>query len=183
MQKSGSQVALKVISIIQIVIAILGIILSLVLIASGPLVGSLANDPEVVSNVSGVVSESGVDMQISGQEGIFLFSGFVMILGVIALIGSVFDLIVGILGVRGANNPAKIGPFFVFAIIGLILAIGQVIFSIVGLVSADAATSASASSTIWSSIIQFGLMIVIVALANNIRHQRDLRSPQYQQYH
>lgn len=49
------------------------------------------------------------------QEYYALGAGLLFILAVISIISGVIDLIIGILGVRGANNPDKIGPFVVFA--------------------------------------------------------------------
>lgn len=45
-----------------------------------------------------------------------LFTGF------LGIFGSIFDIVVAALGVRGANYPAKIGPFYVLAVIGFALA-------------------------------------------------------------
>ncbi|MBQ3106147.1 MAG: hypothetical protein IJC51_01540 [Eggerthellaceae bacterium] len=45
-----------------------------------------------------------------------LFTGF------LGIFGSIFDIVVAALGVRGANDPAKIGPFYVLAVIGFALA-------------------------------------------------------------
>ena len=45
------------------------------------------------------------------QETYALGAGLMFVLVVISIISGVVDLIIGNLGVRGANNPDKIGPF------------------------------------------------------------------------
>ena len=37
------------------------------------------------------------------------------------IVGGIVDLVIGLLGLRGAKNPRKVGPFFVLCIIGLVL--------------------------------------------------------------
>ena len=46
-----------------------------------------------------------------------LFAGF------LGMFGSVFDMVVAGLGLRGAKDASKIGPFYVLAVIGFVLAL------------------------------------------------------------
>lgn len=99
------------------------------------------------------------------QEYYALSAGLLFILAVISIISGVIDLIIGILGVRGANNPEKIGPFFVIAIIGLVLCALGIIFTL--------ASGVTDISTLSSSLVQLILLICCVVLANNIRKLRQ----------
>ena len=150
---SGTQKALKVISIIVIVLSAITIALGILLFATG------VSWRSSVSNPYDAVGGWGM-----------IFGGLAIVFGAFLLIGGIFYLLFGILGLRGANNPSKIGPFFVISIIGLILAIIGVLGS-VGLLFA--------SSLGASSIVPYGFplvfMIVCVYLANDIRKIRDGR--------
>ncbi|BAK44280.1 hypothetical protein [Eggerthella sp. YY7918] len=101
---SGSQKALKVISIILIVWALLGLLLG-IFFAGGSLLPG--------------ISEKAVDV----GGGSINMAAAAMIIGVLAIFCSLVYLVVAILGLRGAKNPQKIGVFFVMCIIGLVLAI------------------------------------------------------------
>lgn len=54
-----------------------------------------------------------------------------LVLGVLALINGVLYLVVGALGARWANEPAKLKPFLILAAIGLALAIIIGIYDVV----------------------------------------------------
>ncbi len=99
------------------------------------------------------------------QETYALGAGLMFVLAVISIISGVVDLIIGILGVRGANNPDKIGPFFVIAIIGLVLAAIGVVFPLL--------TGSADFSSMPSTLVQLVILIVCVVLANNIRKLRQ----------
>lgn len=106
---SGSQKALKIISIILIVWSILVILLGAFLAAG--------------SAVPGMSAES---INIGGDS--MAMSTAALGLGIGVIIGGVVDLIIGFLGLRGAKDSHKIGVFFVVCIIGLVL-------GVIGLVS------------------------------------------------
>lgn len=116
--KTGYQKALKVISVIAVILAILVIIFGILLIISGGIIGAAFQDPTVAAEVTSNYNDQGTG--ISAQDAVYLTAGFGVLGGIVVIIDGVISLIVGILGIRGANNPAKIGPFKVFAIIGLI---------------------------------------------------------------
>ena len=101
---SGSQKALKVVSILLVVYAIITLLLGAFLCfgASIPGVAGQAID----------VSGSAID---AATLSVTMGVGFV--------ISGVIYLIIGLLGNRGAKNPSKIGPFFVLSIIGVVLAV------------------------------------------------------------
>ena len=83
------------------------------------------------------------------------------VLGAGALISGVIDLLIGIFGLRGAKDPRKIGPFFVFSIIGLVLSILNLIISLT--------SGVSDLTTIGSNIVSVALLIGCVVLANKVR--------------
>ena len=144
---TGSQKVIKVVSILVIIVAILSILLGLA---------------SCVGGFAGVAASSGVSE--SEQETLALGAGVLFFLGGGAIISGVIDLIVGLLGLRGAKNPDKIMPFFVIAIIG-------VVFAVLNL--AGSFTSGQLDGTsIVSAIVQLALMALCVYLANNVRKLR-----------
>ena len=108
---SGSQKALKVISIILVIWAIIGILLGAFLAAG--------------SAVPGLSAES-IDMDGTTMNMSTAALGF----GIGIIITGVIDLIIGHLGLRGAKNPHKIGLFFVLCIIGLVLGVIGLVMNI-----------------------------------------------------
>ena len=91
---------LKVVGILYIVFASFSILAGLVAIAGGAALG-----------ITG------------GSESLALGLGaLAMILGFVAILSSVFSLVVGILGVKWCNRPDKAGTLFVLGIILIVLA-------------------------------------------------------------
>ena len=97
---SGSQKALKVISIITIVYAVVLLVLGIFMAAGGSLLSGETIDVDGTAASASIVAA---------------------VLGVTLVVGGVVDLVIGLLGLRGAKNPRKVGPFFVLCIIGLAL--------------------------------------------------------------
>ena len=145
---TGSQKVIKVVSILVIIVAILSILLGLA---------------SCVGGFAGVAASSGVSE--SEQETLALGAGLLFFLGGGAIISGVIDLIVGMLGVRGANNPEKIMPFFVISIIAVVFAV----FNLIGCFT----TGQMDATTIASAVVQLVLMVVCVVLANNVRNLRN----------
>lgn len=108
---SGSQKALKVISILMIVWAIFTILLGAFLAAG--------------SAVPGMSAES-IDMGGSTTD----MATAAVALGIGIIVGGVINLIIALFGLRGARNPHKVGAFFVLCIIGLILGIVGLVMNI-----------------------------------------------------
>ncbi len=158
--KSGYQTALKVISIIMIVLAALSIVGGLLLMAGGGLLGSVANNPEVVGDITATINSEGVT--VTQEQAGIVVAGVGILGGAMSILGGILMLIVGILGVRGANDPRKIGPFRVFAIIGLV-------FSILGII---ALLFQPSDPSMWvSGIIGVIETAVCVWLAQKIKNQ------------
>ncbi len=147
---TGSQKALKVISIIVIILAVLCII-----------AGALLLIPNLAYVEAGFPNVEGAD-QLTVAAG----TAFVLLIGTFILVSGVIDLIVGILGLRGAKDPKKIGGFFAIAVIGLILAAINLAITLFSGQQLDfAALSAS--------IAQIVVMLICVILANNVRNLRN----------
>lgn len=142
---SGSQKALKIISILVIVFAVLAILLGAVFFAA-------MTDPSFTSTTTDIEGT-----MWTGGEMAAVVGGFLVIAGVV-------DLIVGILGLRGAKNPAKIGAFYVIAWIGLVINAIELILTFVSM-----AQGTADASTLTSSFINLAFMVVCVWLARNIK--------------
>ncbi|MEF9876542.1 MAG: hypothetical protein RR772_06505, partial [Gordonibacter sp.] len=67
--------------------------------------------------------------------------------------------IIGFLGLRGAKNPRKVGPFFVLCIIGLVL-------GLIGL-----GMSLAQGSFDPSSLVNVAIMAVCLYLASKVKQQ------------
>ncbi len=143
MEKSSSRKVLKIISIIMIIFSLLGVIAGLFLLIGG-----------------GALGVSGVD---AADDTAAAAGGLTMILGFGMLISALFNLLIGIFGLRGANNPRKIGVFFVLAIIGVVFAVLNMMGTFFG--------GAVDFSTLLSSLVSLALPVVCVVLANNIKKE------------
>ena len=142
MQKTTSQKALKVISIIMIVFAALTLLLG----------------------IGGIVT--GGALGILGAGSGALVGGVAAVAGFVILLGGAINLAIGIFGLRGANDPRKIGAFYALAIIGLAFAVLSALGTFFG-GSADGGDIASAL---------FGLVLPLacVLLAYNIKKENHL---------
>lgn len=146
---TGSQKVIKVVSILVIIVAILSILLGLA---------------SCVGGFAGVAASSGVSE--SEQETLALGAGVLFFLGGGAIISGVIDLIVGILGLRGAKDPKRIGGFFAIAVIGFIIAAINLAITLFSAQQLDFAT-------LLAPIAQLVVMLVCVILANNVRNLRN----------
>lgn len=108
---SGSQKALKVISIVLIIWAVITILIGAFLAAGSAMPG---------------MSDQSIDVSGTALNA----SSAALALGVGTVVGGVINLIIGFLGLRGAKNPKKIGAFLVLCIIGLILGIAGIVLNV-----------------------------------------------------
>lgn len=145
---SGSQKVIKIVSVITIILAILAILLGLASCGLGGLaVGGAATDPNSVSD------------EVYGGMALLLGAGAFLV------VGGIIDIIVGVLGLRGAKDPNKIMPFYVFAIIGLVFAILNLAMMLFG--------GAFDATSMTSTVVQLVLMIILVACAHNVSKMRS----------
>lgn len=147
---TGAQKALKVISIIVIILAVLCII-----------AGALLLIPNLAYVEAGFPNVEGAD-QVTVAAG----AAIVLLIAAFILVSGVIDLIVGILGLRGAKDPKKIGGFFAIAVIGLILAAINLAITLFSGQQLDFATLSA-------PIAQLVVMLICVILANNVRNLRN----------
>lgn len=145
---TGPQKAIKVLSIIIVIVGILALIAGLTTCAgSAALVGA------------------GAEASAADQDMYALGAGMFMVLAAGAIITGILNLIIGICGIRGAKDPNKIMPFFVFTIIGLVIAA-------VGLIS-YLASGVNDPTTLVSNVVEVVLMAVCVYLANEVKKLRS----------
>lgn len=136
---SGSQKALKVVSIILIVYAIIAAAFGVFMAVGASLLGGQTVD------VNGTTIEAGL---------------MASVLGGTIIVGAVINFIIGLLGLRGAKDAQKIGPFFVLCIIGVALS-----FVSLGMSLAQGTFSPF-------SLISLAIIIVCLVLASKVRNQR-----------
>ncbi|MEF2655559.1 MAG: hypothetical protein U0M72_03875 [Eggerthellaceae bacterium] len=152
MEKSGSQKALKVLSIILIVLSVISIVGMLFVLAGGGLLFT-------------AITDGTADVPASDLNTLATATTFIVALSVVALLSAIFDLIVGILGVRGANNPQKIRPFIVMCIICIVLDVISLAFSF--------AAEPMDPSAIAGGVLGLAIPIICLVLANNIKKQSN----------
>ena len=97
---SGSQKALKVVSLLLIVYAVVMTAFGIFRVAGGSFLAGETIDVNGTAEAANVMAAA---------------------LGGGTIVGGIVDLVIGLLGLRGAKNPRKVGPFFVLCIIGLVL--------------------------------------------------------------
>lgn len=151
MNRSGSQKALLIISIIDIVIGAFILIFGLVTIFAGNALGALTPAELAEAGLADLTAED----KVAAAMAMSFISASMIIMGIISVIE-------GILGIRAANNNQKIMPVWVLSIIGLAGVVVGIIMSIV-----QGTFSSSIMSNIFS-LVANGLMFWI---ANNIKTQ------------
>ena len=144
MEKTTSQKALKVISIIMIVLAGITLLLGVGGLVTGGFLG-----------VAGLGTSSGSAAMLGGVA---------IVASLVIVVSGVIDLLIGIFGLRGANDPRKIGTFYVLAIIGLAFAVLSALGTVIG----------GDWSSMGSAIIGLILPGVCVLLAYNIKKENNL---------
>ena len=144
MERSGSQKALRVISIIEIVFAVLVLFLGL-----------------FAGLLGGLVGAGGAESGLTAEE-VATSTSTLAILSAIMVVSAVWDLLCGILGIRAANDNQKIMIVWVFALIGVVLdAVGLVL----GIV--DGSFGQNAVSTLVGLVID----VLLFWIANNIKRE------------
>ena len=114
---STNRKILKVVSIISLVLDLLLVIFGVLLFAGISLDPNGAIDAAAQNPVAGFTSNQTVGMLLAAA--------------VAAIIFGLWDVFVSIMGIRGANNPSKMGFVTVIAGISLVIAIVGVVASIV----------------------------------------------------
>ena len=146
MERSGSQKALKVISIIGIIGGVLTLLSAGIMLFGGSL-------------LAGVTDEVIVDGMTNAEVG-----GMVSFAGVVSLIGGIVYLIQGILGVRASNDATKINPVWILAIIGIV-------FAVLSFISLFTSGEPVEMSNIAGGVASIAFAGLYFWIANNIKKQ------------
>ena len=137
-EKSGSRKMLKFLGVLDIIFGIAGIIFGIIMFVGGGLGAVIATDS---------------DAQVGAVA--------IVLVGIIMLVSGLFDLILGILAVRAANNPRRIMPVWVLALISLIL-------NVIGVISG---ISSGGGSGIIPSIVGLIIAVIVFVIANNVKKE------------
>lgn len=148
MDKSGSQKFLKVISIIDIILGAGMVLLGIFAFVGGAAIGSMD---------AATLASEGIDADAQA-----ISMAALSIAAVISIGYGAISIIEGILGVRAANDPSKIMPVWILAIIGLA---GSVITVIMGLLNISGMTFQ------FSQLITVAINGFMFWIANNIKNQ------------
>lgn len=143
MERSGSQKALLVLSIIEIVLAALALVAGIWLVM-------------MTGAVSGVS-----DISITADERMAGASDFTP-LSIAIILSAVWSLLCGIFGIRAANDNQKIMIVWVFTLIGAILAIVSIVAAIV-----NGSFGQNALTLIVSAVFD----AIMFWIANNIKNE------------
>lgn len=144
MERSGSQKALLVLSIIELIGGALALIMGILGMIGA---GAVASDPSLVAG-------SGVSQADA--------TGVIGVVSIVIIISGIWSILCGIFGIRAANDNQKIMIVWVFTLIGVILAIVGIIMAII---------NGTFGSSFWSlagTLVFSGIMFFI---ANNIKNE------------
>ena len=144
MSLKTAKTLLKVMGILSIIGAVLGIIVAIAFLAGG---GLLATNQELSAEVAAQVE--------GGEQAGSLF----ILVGIGALISAVIELLDGIFSVRASKDSAKWKPAWIFAILSLI---ASVITLIMGIIQ-------NGASGIISNIVSIALAVLIFVAANTVK--------------
>ncbi len=148
MERSGSQKALFVLSVITIVVGCIGVILALLTILGG--VGIKLLSPEELA-------QAGLSTKGAGKATAALTA-----LSIVTFISSAVSLLAGVLGIRASKDNTKILPVWIIALISLIFSIISIVIAIINGITPGSVVSL-VIDIVWSAIF--------FAVANNIKMQ------------
>lgn len=151
MNRSGSQKALFVISIIEIVSGTFAFLAGIMATLAGGILGGAAG------NATQELADAGVSAADAGAA-----SAITVVLGLVLIITAIISVVEGILGIRASRDATKIMPVWILAIIALVSVIVSLIVSIV-----NGTFAANAGSNIASLLINGGMFWI----ANNIKNE------------
>lgn len=136
MQRTGKQKVLLVFSIIGIIVGILAIVGGLATVGGGAVIFHDA-------------AQTGAADTLEAETAL---GSLAAIGGIIIIAGGVFSLLMGIFGIRAANDATKVVPFIVFAIISFIS-------DIVAIIAGGVNVSAIISIVLAAVVVWLGLSI------------------------
>ena len=144
MERSGSQKVLLVLSILEIIGAIIALISGIMAFMGA---GAVLTDASSVAG-KGVTQDEA--------------AGIFVILSGLLVVSGVWSLLCGIFGVRAANDNQKIMIVWVFTLIGVILAVVGIIAAIV---------NGRFGSQVWSLLGTLVFSAIMFVIANNIKKE------------
>ena len=109
---SGSQKYIKIVSILNIIGGAFYVLIGILGFLGKGLVGNEA-----------LIEQAGGDSSAPMAANVFL---------IVMIVIGLFSLVVGILGVRAANDPSKIGPVFTLAVVSLIISVANLFVGVFG---------------------------------------------------
>ena len=109
---SASQKYIKIVSILNIIGGAFYVLIGILGFLGKGLVGNEA-----------LIEQAGGDSSAPMAANVFL---------IVMIVIGLFSLVVGILGVRAANDPRKIGPVFTLAVVSLIISVVNLFVGIFG---------------------------------------------------
>ena len=148
MDRSNSQKALKVISIIGIIVAVVTLLGAAVMLFGGGLIAATTDE---------VVVEGMSNAEVGGLVGFA---------GAASLIAGLVYLIQGILGIRASNDFTKIKPVWILAIIGII-------FAVLSFISIFTNGQPVEVSDVAGGIVSLAFAGLYFWIANNIKKQNE----------
>ena len=151
MERSGSQKALLVISIINIILAVFLIITGVMVNVGGALIAGAPETAELAGEISSELGET-----VTGSE----VGGIAALGGLLLIFYGIVEVLMGILGIRAANDNQKIMPVWVLAVISLVLGV----FALIASFTNPNGNIASAVGGLLGSALMFWI-------ANNIKTQ------------
>ena len=143
MERSGSQKALLVFSIIEIVGAVLIFLTGILLIVGVGALGSASSADLAAAGVS--ASNAGLAASVGSM------------VAILCIFMAIWSLLCGIFGIRAANDSTKVGIVWVFTLIDLILCV-------IGIIVAIAQDTFQ-----WSLVFSLIPAAIMFWLANNIK--------------
>lgn len=146
-ERTGSQKILRVISIVQIIEAILVVIFGIMTLMGGTMIGTA--DP---ASVAELTAETGISQ---GDIG-----GMVSLLGVSFLIEAAISMLIAIFGLRASNDVNKIMPAWILSVIGLV---GNCIGLVMG------AVNGTLSGNLASVLLSLAVSVITFWVCNNIK--------------
>ncbi len=144
MERSGSQKALLVFSVIEIVGGILALILGLMSFMGA---GAVLGDASLIQGTN------------ASQDQV---AGVMVVLSGLCVVEGIWSLLCGFFGVRAANNNQKIMIVWIFCLIGVILAAIGIIAAIV---------NGKFSGHVWSLLGSLVFSAIMFIIANNIKNE------------
>ena len=139
MSVDTSKTMLKIFGIVNMILGVMILIFSAMTLAGGGLLAS------------GVIPMDQAEAGVSGAL-VFGVGGAMLVLGA-------FSFASGILSRRAAKDPSKAQPTFVFAIIGAVLAVPNLVLAITG------------GGSLISAVVCLGINALLVVAANTLRKE------------